>query len=282
MSVRTKARRLRLGLATLLGWRRGFFIPYRYADLLPEPGRRSSYAAIERLLQSREGAFAEQLERLDDHVQALRAIDREPPPSPRWSQDWFPRLDAAIAYSMVRRYRPGRIVEVGSGHSTRFLARAVRDGELPTRIVAIDPQPRAAMRGLPVEWLPTTVPACGLAPFASLSSGDLLFIDSSHILMPGTDVDFLLNEVLPMLPPGILVHIHDIFLPDDYPRDWAWRGYNEQSAVGALLAAGWEVLFASRYAVTRMADRLDGSIVASLPLPAGALESSLWIVRRDR
>lgn len=279
MSTRARMRRLCLGLATLAGQPRGYFIPYRYARRTRAAGVR--YAAIERLLDGRRNVFAEHLELVERYAPALRAIGREPPPAPRWLQDWFPRLDGAMAYAMVRRHRPNRIVEVGSGHSTRFMARAAQDEGLATNILAIDPAPRAALRGLSVEWLATTVPACGAGPFAALAAGDILFIDSSHILMPGTDVDFLLNDVLPHLPAGVIVHIHDIFLPDDYPEDWRWRGYNEQSAIASLLAGPWNVLFASRYVATRMAGALEEGVVASLPLPAGAFESSLWLEKRS-
>src|SRR5882672_10840896 len=283
MPIRSTARRLGLGLSTLLGLRRGFFIPYRYAHRLAPPGGRPPYQPIERLFEANTATFAAELQALDEYAGALRAIGRQPAPAPapRWDQDWFPRLDAALAYAIVRRNCPRRIVEVGSGHSTRFMARAVRDGGLATQILAIDPAPRAALRRLPVEWLPQTVPACGLAPFQQLATGDILFIDSSHILMPGTDVDFLLNEVLPILPPGILLHLHDVFLPDDYPAIWGWRGYNEQSGVAALLDGRWEPLFASRYVTTRMSDRLKDSVIARLPLLPGALETSLWLRRRE-
>jgi len=280
MPAREAMRRLRLGVSTLLGRRRGFFIPYRYADRLPRPGRRPAYAAIEQLLERCRPEFLACLRVLDDYAAAFDGFGRQSPPAPRWDQDWFPRLDGAMAYALVRRHRPGRIVEVGSGHSTRFLARAVRDEGISTRIVAIDPSPRAALRDLPVEWLAATAPACGLAPFRDLAAGDILFIDSSHILMPGTDVDFLLNDVLPLLPPRVLLHIHDVFLPDDYPPSWAWRGYNEQSAVAALMTGGWDLLFASRFAATRMAGEVRQSAAGALPLPAGAFESSLWLARR--
>ncbi len=281
MPVRGTARRLWMGLSTLLGRRRGFFIPYRYAHRLSPPGGRSACQPIEQLFEANAGKFAAQLQALDGYAHALRAIGRQPAPAPRWDQDWFPRLDAAVAYAIVRQHRPSRIVEIGSGHSTRFMARAAEDGGLATQIVAVDPTPRAALRGLRVEWLPQTVPVCGLAPFQQLVAGDLLFVDSSHILMPGTDVDFLLNEVLPILPAGVLLHLHDIFLPDDYPASWSWRGYNEQSGVAALLDGRWETLFASRYVATRMSDRVKDSVIAEFPLAPGAFETSLWLKRRE-
>ena len=278
-------RRLRFGLATLLGLaERGFFIPYRHAGAAPPPGRRPPYAPAEALFRAQEPRFRETLAAIDAHGRDLLAIGADdPPPAPRWRQDWFPRLDAAAAYALLRRLRPSRVVEVGSGHSTRFLARAAADGALPTRITAIDPEPRADLSGLAgrVELLRATVQAVGPAPFARLGPGDMLLIDSSHVLMPGTDVDLLLNHILPALPAGIVLHVHDVFLPDDYPAGWAWRGYNEQLAVAALLAGGgFEPLFASHYAVTRMAGAVASSVAGRLPLPSGARESSLWLRKR--
>ena len=80
--------------------------------------------------------------------------------------------------------------------------------------------------------------------FEALAAGDILFIDSSHIAMPGTDVDRLFLDVLPRLAGGTLVHIHDIALPYAYPKIWDWRGYNEQLLVGALLqGGGYELVF---------------------------------------
>jgi len=103
-------------------------------------------------------------------------------------------------------------------------------------------------------------------------------IDSSHILMPGSDVDYLLGHVLPRLPAGVLVQFHDIFLPDDYPVSWAWRGYNEQQGVLPLILSGdWEVIFASRFVATRAKKMLADSVVGSLPLEAEAIESALWL-----
>jgi hypothetical protein len=273
-------RRLRYGLPTVLGLcPQGYFIPYRYAGLAPPPGGRPSYAPIEALFEASQGEFREWLGVLDGYRQMLTAIGDLPAPAPRWQQDWFPRLDGAMAYTMTRALAPRRIVEIGSGHSTRFYARAVADGGLNTVITAIDPAPRAALAGLDAVTLERrTLQQCGFEPFAGFEPGDILSIDSSHILMPGSDVDLLLNHVLPMLRAGAIVHFHDIFLPDDYPAQWAWRGYGEQLGVAALLSGGaWRPLFASHYAISRMAGTIADSIVASLPLVAGAHESSLWL-----
>jgi hypothetical protein len=275
-------RRLRLGLPTLLGLRRlGWFIPYRYADTLPATGASPPYDAIETLFAAHGAAFESVLDRVDSLASVFEAIARKDMPAgwsgpaPRFDQAWFPTLDACAAYALVRQHRPRRIVEIGSGHSTRFLAAALEDGA----ITAIDPAPRADINRLPrVAVVPRTVHHADPAVFAALRAGDLLFIDSSHILMPGSDVDLLFGRVLPMLPEGVLVHIHDITLPDDYPPVWAWRNYNEQQGVIPLLLSGaYEPLFSSPYAATRMAGRVGRSVVARLPRHPEALPTSLWL-----
>ena len=129
--------------------------------------------------------------------------------------------------------------------------------------------------------MPSTLQALSFEPFAVLEAGDMLFIDSSHILMPGSDVDILLNRVLPMLPKGVLVHIHDIFLPFDYPAIWGWRAYNEQLGVAPLLNTGaWRPLFSSVWAERRLAERLAASVVVRLPHPADAIPASLWLEKQ--
>ena len=233
---------------------------------------------LDACLAAREHAFIAHLEAIEALAPELARIGPDRPPAPRWNQDWFPRLDAAAAYTMVRRHLPGKIVEVGSGHSTRFLARAVADGSLGTRITAIDPAPRARLDGLAIDLRRLRVQEVGEAPFAALAAGDILFIDSSHVLRPGSDVEHLLERVLPGIPPGMLLHFHDIFLPNDYPADWAWRRYSEQPAVAALVASGEYIPeFASAWLVANRPRRLAEGLLGRLPLVAGARESSFWL-----
>jgi predicted O-methyltransferase YrrM len=181
---------------------------------------------------------------------------------------------------MVRRHDPARIVEVGSGHSTRFLARAVSDGALKTRITAIDPMPRASLEGLPIELLSTPVQTAGRAPFENLRAGDFLFVDSSQQCRPGSDVEFIFEQILPALPRGAFVHFHDIFLPGAYPEQWSWRRYNEQPLVAALIAGGgYSVEFSSAWIIACRPEGLSNGVLARLPLLPGALESSIWLRR---
>lgn len=243
MSSRKRRRRLAMGLETVLSLRkRGFFVPYRHAADMRAP---ASYPALELLFRDAAGGFASRLgeiESLAPDIEARLAGDA----SLCLDQGWFPRLDALAAYALVRARRPARIVEVGSGHSTRFMAAAIGDGGLGTRLTCIDPAPRTSLSGLDVVWRPCLLQQAPAADLQALVSGDVLFVDSSHLLLPGTDVDHLIGQILPGLAPGVLLHLHDIFLPDAYPEAWAWRGYNEQSAIAALLqGSGYAPLFAA-------------------------------------
>jgi len=274
LSLRGRWRRFVLGLPTILSLTpRGWFIPHRYAPLLPPPGAQPPYDVVEALFERHAGDFEKVLDLVEargDALQGMRSL---------LDQAWFPSLDAAVAYALMRERKPQHLIEVGSGHSTRVLAKAL--GGL-AEILAIDPAPRADIAGLPgVQVVTSTVQSAPLELFDRLGRGDVLFIDSSHILMPGSDVDLLFNRILPRLPAGVIVHIHDIFLPFDYPPVWGWRAYNEQLGALPLLATGaYLPLFSSVWAQQRFADRLAHSVVAQLPLPKEAVSTSLWLEKR--
>jgi len=131
--VRSQARRLGFGLATILGLSpRGFFIPYRHAGTVAPMG----YPALRPLFQAAEPRFRAVLDDIAAATRELDAIAAGDGPA-RFDQDWFPRLDAAAAYAILRAHKPRRIVEIGSGHSTRFLARAVTPSMRPETISSL-------------------------------------------------------------------------------------------------------------------------------------------------
>jgi hypothetical protein len=272
LTLRARWRRFALGLPTVLGLSPGgWFIPHRYAPLLPPAGAQPPYPAIEAMFERERAAFERVLDLVDANAAALEEMSR------LLDQAWFPALDAAVAFALVRERQPQRIVEIGSGHSTRVLSRAVQ--EFGGKIWAIDPEPRADIAGLAgASIVPTTLQAAPGDIFIQLAAGDILFVDSSHILMPGSDVDLVLNRILPALPEGVMVHIHDIFLPFDYPAAWGWRNYNEQQGVFPLLATGaYTPLFSSVWAERRLGKRLARSTVARLPRQPDAMATSLWL-----
>ena len=195
---------------------------------------------------------------------------------------WFQAVDSEMLYCLIRYHKPARIVEVGSGFSTRVMRLAIADGGLGTRLMSVDPSPRAEILeasdqhlARPVEELDATELADGL------SAGDILFIDSSHTIASGSDVSFLFLEVIPRLRPGVLIHVHDIFLPFEYPMEWVidyrW-GWNEQYLVHALLCDNTrlEILWPAYYMWTVYGDKVRAVVPSQ---PGDVAPTSLWILK---
>ncbi len=171
----------------------------------------------------------------------------------------FTRVDAEIHYCLIRHFKPARIFEVGSGHSTLLAAQAALKNKAESgrncELTACEPYPVDWLRrGFPgltrlVEKKIQDVP---LEEFTRLEAGDILFIDSSHVVKIGSDVQYEFLEILPRLKPGVLIHIHDVFLPAEYPREWIFRKHrfwNEQYLLQAFLCfnSAFEVLWAGSY-----------------------------------
>jgi hypothetical protein len=153
-----------------------------------------------------------------------------------WNNGHLPALDALSVMWAAKRAK-STFLEIGSGNSTIAARAAIRHFGLDTRIVSIDPQPRADIDGLCDEVIRAPVEATDLSRMADLEPGDVLFIDSSHRSFMNSDVTVEFLEILPALRPGVLVGVHDICLPYDYPERWTKRAYNEQYLLGAMLLA---------------------------------------------
>ncbi len=192
---------------------------------------------------------------------------------------YFRSIDAELLYSVIRRYRPKHIIEVGSGFSTRLMARAIREEKGHTTITSIDPEPRVPMSAWVTEQILAGVENMNPDLIVdSLGEGDVLFIDSSHSVLVGGDVPFLFLEVLPRLKAGVLIHIHDIFLPFDYPEEWTLNGWywTEQYLVHAFLAFNhaFEILWPARY----MWAYHESAVANVIPAEASIIPpSSLWL-----
>jgi len=153
--------------------------------------------------------------------------------------------DAIFLYGMIRHAVPKRIVEVGSGHSSCAMLDTI-DLHLDRQVEAtfIEPYPDRLLSLLRsedlgrVKILTERVQDVGLDPFLALDRNDILFIDSSHAMKIGSDVNYLLGEILPRLRLGVYVHFHDIFYPFEYPKEWVSEGraWNEAYALRAFLA----------------------------------------------
>ena len=189
---------------------------------------------------------------------------------------FFGWVDAEVLYAMVRILKPARMIEVGAGNSTNITAMALRANDTACDFLTIDPEPRSA---LPEGTQHLVAYAENLSPsMYALGSGDILFIDSSHFYQRGSDVEFLLDKILPTLPAGAVVHVHDIFLPDDYPKDWEWRLYTEQYRLAEILETGnWEVLWSGH----QMMKNERAAMLAAFPgVPETTDPASFWMRRR--
>ncbi|HEY1471590.1 MAG TPA: class I SAM-dependent methyltransferase [Candidatus Acidoferrum sp.] len=148
---------------------------------------------------------------------------------------FFSSLDAVALYGMLVEFQPKRMIEVGSGDSTKFARRAIRDHGLRTHLTSIDPQPRASIDQLCDLVIRQPLEEIDTALFEQLHAGDFLFIDSSHRTFTNSDVTILFMNLLPRLAEGVVVHLHDIFWPFDYPPEWNDRYYSEQYLLGTYL-----------------------------------------------
>ncbi len=154
----------------------------------------------------------------------------------------FERQDPRVLFCMLRMIRPRRIIEIGSGYSTLLMMdvnRRFLGGE--TAITCVDPYPRPFLRQAhyagEVTLLDRRAQDLPVGMLTALDAGDVLFVDSSHVSKTGSDVNRIVLQVLPRLKPGVYIHFHDIFIPDDYPKEWIEMGFswNEQYLLQAFL-----------------------------------------------
>lgn len=149
-------------------------------------------------------------------------------PTPAWGGVPYAPFDGLALYSMIRKHAPRTYFEIGSGITTAFAYRAIKDAGLSTRIISIDPEPRAAIDSICDRVIRDALETCDVDVFQTLESGDILFLDGSHRSFMNSDVTVFMIDILPRLKPGVIVHVHDINIPWDYPasfRNWYW---NEQ------------------------------------------------------
>jgi Methyltransferase domain len=193
--------------------------------------------------------------------------------------------DALVLYSMIRELRPSRIIEVGSGFSSAaMIDTSERFMGYPIHFTFIEPfssliDELCGEFGDSVEVIREQVQEVSPSVFETLEAGDVLFIDSTHVAKPGSDVNYLFFEVLPVIRPGVIVHFHDIFYPFEYPRHWIEMGrtWNEAYLLRALLlwSGQFEVLLWNSYLATHHRK----TVVDKMPLWGRNPGGSIWLKR---
>jgi SAM-dependent methyltransferase len=217
---------------------------------------------------------------------SLRRHQSEDPTEFWADNDQYPALDAWVLAAMLRHLRPRRMIEIGSGFSSLIAARLNRDelGE-SMRLTCIEPYPRDFLvAGVPgitelrVELVQDTPPEV----FDELASGDVLFVDTSHTVKTGGDVTWIFHELLPRLAIGVHIHVHDMFLPGDYPEPWvnAGWGWNEVYLVRSFLSynSAFEIVWGSQFMLQRHHD----AVLRAFPGQAGYEHrggAALWLRR---
>ncbi len=201
-----------------------------------------------------------------------------------YKNDQYPMLDAEFLFSFLCHSKPKHMIEVGSGFSSLVTAdvnRRILGQSLD--FICVEPYPRQflidGVDGISrlicskVEDLPLTF-------FDILDTGDILFIDSSHVSKTGSDVNYIFFNILPLLKKGVFVHIHDIFLPDEYPKRWVieeCRNWNEQYILRAFLSfnTDWKIIWMAHY----MGLHHTNAVQKAFPRFPNGAGGSFWIER---
>lgn len=202
----------------------------------------------------------------------------------------FESVDGEILYCMIRYFKPKRIIEIGSGNSTYLSAQAIlknkeEDGT-NCELIAVEPYPNKILeKGFPgfSKLIKNEVQEIPLSEFEKLRENDILFIDSSHVLKIGSDVQYEYLEILPRLNKGVIVHIHDIFLPAEYRKDWIlkeYRFYTEQYLLQAFLTFNnvFEALWAGSYIHLKYPQLLERTFTSYSPKTVWP--GSFWMRRK--
>ena len=158
---------------------------------------------------------------------------------PSWINGYFSGLDTYALYGLIRKLQPKQYFEIGSGFSTKVAHMAKLDGALDMKIISLDPCPRSTIQPIVDELIPKSLESAQGAKDIPdrLQQGDILFIDSSHRLFANSDCMHLYLNIIPHLKKGVYIHIHDIYLPYDYPQFMCDRYYNENYALAIFLIA---------------------------------------------
>ena len=203
----------------------------------------------------------------------------------------FASGDAEMLYSMIRHFKPARVIEIGSGVSTLLVRSAIEANrrEMTTyacRHVCIEPYEAPWLESTGAEVIRELVERLDPSMFLELDRNDVLFIDSSHMIRPQGDVLFEVLELLPQLRPGVFVHFHDIFTPRDYLREWVVEQrllWNEQYLVEAFLSCNrsYQIVAALNFLAHRHPEAL-GRVCPVFAKDRDSREpGSLWLVRAD-
>ena len=265
---------------------RGYHVtPVHFYQPIPDTGMLDDVYRAESAMEGIDWNEAAQLELLHDvfsgYATEYRQFEKAFRADNRFAGETIEFIghDPHVYHCMIRHFKPAKVIEVGAGFSTHVALNAAKlNGN--TSITAIEPYPGDFLRAVlgEIHHVKQTAQSIDSGFFASLQANDILFIDSSHVVKTGSDVCYLVLEVLPRLRPGVIIHFHDIFLPFNYPRNWLEQRrmfWNEQYLVQAYLLHNQRtrILFANRYMGEHHREHLMETFPGSDKVGGG----SLWL-----
>lgn len=157
--------------------------------------------------------------------------------NPTWNNGFLPGLDIIALYGMIAHYKPNKYIEIGSGNSTKVAYKSIKENKTNTEIISIDPYPRSEINHLSDKVIRDGIENIDHNEILNLEENDILFIDNSHRILPNSDAMVVFMEIFHKLKKGVIVHIHDIYLPYDYPQFMCDRFYSEQYGLAFFLLA---------------------------------------------
>ena len=217
------------------------FLDYK-VEMKPRYGHgKPAHEGLLKIVEAHRSEYADFLSKaltFKDQIQQVKKQGDETNANlPVWNNGFLPGLDIVAIYAMLAVYQPKKYVEVGSGNSTKVAFKSKSENNLTTEIISIDPMPRAEIDQLATTVIRKPFEEIDYDVILNLEANDILFIDNSHRILPNSDSMVFYMEILPKLKKGVIVHIHDIYVPFDYPQFMCDRAYTEQYGLAMFMLA---------------------------------------------
>lgn len=203
--------------------------------LPPHPG-------LLQIIEKHRDSYISWMNKAQPHLSQFQSLSLNPSKNqlPHWVNGFLPGLDIIMLYTILVDLQPKKYIEIGSGNSTRVAHWAKSQAQLDMQIIAIDPEPRVEIENLTDTLYKVPLENCSLDQLPRLESGDVIFVDNSHRILPNSDATVFFLEWLPRIPKGVVVQIHDVYWPYDYPDFMCQRLYSEQYGLAIALLSNPE------------------------------------------
>lgn len=222
--------------------RHKFFFDY-HTQTQPRYGHGlTPHSGLLQIIEKNHATYIGWMQKALPHLSQFKSLTLQASPNqwPHWINGYLPGLDIVMLYTILVDLQPKKYIEIGSGNSTRVAYWAKSQAQLDMQIIAIDPEPRVEIEHLTDTLYTVPLENFSLDQLPELESGDVVFVDNSHRILPNSDATVFFLEWLPKLPKGVVVQIHDVYWPYDYPDFMCQRLYSEQYGLAIALLSNPE------------------------------------------